>query len=361
MEGQATFHMGVSTKLTKEQLKKRKLERLRKKVKKAYVPLPKRVQWRIVPCSVEELLVIDTLQGDTFLTKMESLEMYGKVWFETKNDLFPLYKPDETFLASLLDVKKRCKKLMIENQHLRWRFKHFVTAWRSTRFHNVNDTDFITLNPIVCPIRIPSFSLRACTLFEASSLLNHIHRQLLHHDGPIPEPLVPRNPYTNAPFTLAQLISIRTQCKQKGESRWTLEAFAKTHYKSENFLRYNRKSLRMHAIKSILYNYQDYNGMYLLLNFIESQHEEHNAIFQKRLYCWCLVTIPEEAKIQSWRNLCQEYYELEILAEDDQGRDDAFFAIREKTEGLCSPPYDLHAKRKLFLRMKKDGSSGICI
>lgn len=364
METQPAFQIGKAPKLTKEQVRKRKrekiLEKQRKekaKTKKIFEPAPKKAQWRILPCAVDECLLIDTLAGESFFTKMKSLQEFGNFWKETKSELFPTYKPDVNMIESIENLKMRTKKIIVENQIVRWKFKRFLTKWRYQRFRVLNDTDFITLNPIVSSIKLSNYSLRTITLFEASSLLSHIHRQLLHHDGCIPEPLFPKNPYTNTLFTLGQLISIRRQCKEKGESVWTLEAFAKAHYELDKYLQYNRKHLRMHAVKSILYSYKDYDGIDLLLNFIESQHEEHNAQFQKQIYRWCLSNIPEEVRIQKWRNLCKEYYEREILAEDDQGRDNAFYIIRVKTEGLCSPPHELFAKRTLFLQLKKNGSS----
>ena len=335
-----TFHMGISS-------EKKKRKRY-KKDDGVVQPIP---PWRIIPCSEEELLVIDTLKGGSYPTKMQSLEEYGKEWLEPSNELFAEHTFLLTFAESIKEIKERCKTLLMQNQTLRWKFKRFVSRWRIHRFRELNETDFITMNPFVeGAIRIYSFSLRVISLFEASSLLTHIHRQLLHHSGSIPEPISPRNPYTNTNFTLAELISIRKQCKEKGESVWTFEAFAKNQYNIIQFLNYNRKSLRIHAMKSILYNFADYDGIDILLNFIESQHEEHQANYHKNIYLWCLLKIPDAQRIQEWRSLCHQYYECEILAEDEISKENAFYIALIKSEALCSHPYELIAKRKQFLR-----------
>jgi hypothetical protein len=360
MEAPRPFHPGKVAKLTKEQKRKREMQKLREKRRKerksSYAPVEKRPRWFLLPSPIQHSFLIDTLSGDTFITKMKALQEYGQIWKDMKSDLFPSYKPDSKILESIRQSKTQCKKLIIDNQILRWKFKRFVTKWRLRRFRELNDTDCITLNPIVEAIRISNFALRLFYVFEASTLLSHIHRQLLHHDGSIPDPLMPKNPYTNELFSLGQLLNIRQQCKTKKESNWSLEAFAKSNYNIETFLQYNRKRLRMHAMKSILFSYKDYDGIDTLLNFIETQHDEHNAVFQKGLYRWCLMHIPEESRICKWRRLCLEYYEREILAEDDSGRDNAFFYIQTKTGTLCSPPVELTVKRQLFLRMKKDDS-----
>lgn len=351
------FHIGQAPRLTPEQKRKLDKEKRMKNQKRTSRPSSSHQQWRLLPCDAQASFFIDQLSGTTFLQKMMSYKEYGRKFQDMKSDLFPSYVPNPTLLESICALKRKCKPILLKNQLLRWKLKRFLTQWRLKRFRVINDTDFITLNPIQNPIRIPNFALRTVSLFEPSSILNHIHKQLLHHDGSIPEPLSPRNPYTNAPFSLYELLSLRNECKRQGVSTWTMEGFAKSKYNSELFLQYQRKPLRMNAMKTILYNFSDYEGKELLLNFIESQHEEHQAVFRKALYKWFLLHMPEEVKISKWRSLCLEYYEREILAEDDTERDNAFYRIKGKTGSLCSPPLDLEAKRSLFLRVKKDESN----
>ena len=355
------FHIGQAPRLSYEQKRKLEKEKQKQAQKKNQKRRPssfvKREQWRLLPCDIQSAFLIDQLPGVTFLQKMLSLKEYGRNFQEAKSELFPLYTASPTLLKSICELKKKVKPLLLENQKLRWRFKRFLSVWRLKRFHVINDTDFITLSPIATPIKIANFALRSIYLFEPASILNHMHKQLLHHDGSIPEPISPRNPYTNAPFSLCELVTLRNACKQFGLSSWTLEGFAKSKYDIDIFLQYQRKPLRMNAMKTILYNFSHYEGKELLLNFIESQHEEHQAVFRKQLYRWFLLHMPEEVKVCKWRSICLEYYEQDILAEDDIGRETAFLRIKPKTGTLCSPPHDLEAKRSLFLRCKKDESN----
>jgi hypothetical protein len=353
------FHPGTQPKLTKKEKREKERERLRKK-QKALPPRPREPlrTWRILPCETEYSFMIDILSGKSFLQKMKSLNDYGAFQLSPKScALFPKYTPDPKIVADIQKRKKRCKELLLKNQRLRWVFKRFVTKWRVKRFRCVNDTDFITLSPIENPIPVYNFGNRCQYRFDAKSLLQHVHKRLLHHDGQIPQPLFPMNPFTNESFSLGQMIGISSAMKAQGQSTWVTEAFAKSNFQTDHLLNHYRKPLRLHALKSILYDYADWDGIDLLLNFIESHHDEHNAMFHKNLYAFFLREMPDEVKIQEWRALCRQYYEEDILAEDADQRDTAFYRVRKKTEPLCAPPHDLMAKRSFFLRSKKDASN----
>ena len=359
------FHSGLTPKVTKEEKRKKELEERKRKEKllrkKASLSVSSRepVQtWFLLPCFPEYHFMVDILPGQTFLQKIKSLETFGAFRCATKpkSELFPDYKPDPNFVKQLKERKKQCRVYMKENQRLRWIFKRFVTRWRIQRFRCINDSDFITLAPIENPIHVFIFRSQCQYIFNAHSLLQHLHKRLLQNDGQIPTPLVPLNPYTNEAFSLAQLLGIQAALKKQGKSSWAFEGFARSQFQIERFLNLYRKPLRLHALKTILYDYSDWEGRAVVLNFMETHHEEHAAAFQKNLYAFFLREMPEDVKIQHWRSLCREYYEQEILAEDEDERIRAFYRIKEKTEHLCGPPHDLVVKRSFFLNSKKDGS-----
>ena len=357
MDAPVVFHPGSVPRRTKQQKKAYEKEKKRRQYEEEMRKNRKRSSfvkypvWRILPCRMDHAFFIDTLSGRSYFEKMKSLEDYGNT-MHSKSTLFPEFKPSAEIKDAIFEMKKVCKGLMAENQILRWKFKRFLTSWRIKRFKQINDTDFYTLSEISKPVKIYNFPTRCVYSFEATSILQDIHKKLLNHDGQIPHPLFPRNPYTNEAFTLPQLISIQKQCKKYEHAVWTLESFYKSKMSICSFSQIHRKALRLHALKSILFNVKEFEGIYLLLNFIESQHDEHEAAFNKPLYRWFLNTIPEEPKIQTWRSLCKEYYEEEILAEDDDERDLCFSRIARKTGTLCAPPHDLVAKRNLFIKIK---------
>ena len=348
-----TFQIGRSPVLTKEQKRQQKKEKdkqEKRRNKKQFDFVPRSV-WRILPCDIDVSFTIDTLKGKSYFEKMRSLEDFGSYSYK-KCSLFPDFKQDEKIHDTIQVLKKKCKEKLTENQILRWKFKRFFTRMRVRKFKSINDTDFITMSPIEKSIQVYHFPTRSVYTFESISILQDIHKKLLNHDGQIPNPIFPRNPYTNQHFNIAQLLSIQRQCKDFGNASWILEAFCKSKLSIPSLLQVQRKALRIHALKSILYDATNFEGTALLLDFIESQHDEHQANFNRPLYRWCLVRIPEEPKIQTWRSLCKEYYEQDILAEDDTERDNCFLRVARKTGTLCAPPNDLIAKRNLHLHLK---------
>jgi hypothetical protein len=349
------FSFGREPTLSK---KEREKQRKRKRTSSIVIQtvVKKRPCWRILPCKSPICFTIDLLKGTTFFAKMKEIDELGLPFLARNSKLSPNHKISQVLLERLTALKSECKKILVKNQKLRWKFKHFVSLWRLKRMKKVNDTDFVTMSNIEKPVSIAIFSTNSIYTFEAFSILREIHKKLLHHDGQIPSPMFPRNPYTNETFTFLQMIQLHKQCKEKGQSIWSLELFAKYNYNINLFLQHERKVLRINAIKSLLANLSDWQGHDLLLNFIESQHEEHEIPFQKLVYGWSIHHIPDEERIRKWKLLCSEYYINDILAEDQSDKDLSYFIVVDRSAGLCSYPSELFAKRTLFLQMKKDGT-----
>lgn len=329
----ATFSIGTLS--PKEKRQKRKRNQVKGKTSGSVEPAQ---SWLIVPCDLQTSFSIHLLNGNSYLSKKEDLPTYDKF----------VGKSNSKFAAYCRSQKEKCRDILELNQKIRWVLKHFLTSWLVKRFKKINQTDFVTLSPIQKPVSFNHFPSRSCYTFEADSIFKDIHKKLLHHDGQIPSPLYPRNPFTNKEFQTSELLHLYLQCKQLGKTSWAFETFLKANMSTVKFAEYQRKPLRIHAIRSILYQYSSWEGIELLLNFIECHHEEHEADFKKRLYTWCLVHIPEEARIVKWRRLCFEYYESEILADDAGERDLIFFRTKAKSGSLCCPPHDLLAKMKLI-------------
>lgn len=336
------FEQGMAPSYTKQQL--RELQRRQRRQKQRGVlssePLQKRQTWFLLPCDLNVLMTISLLSGDSFFQKRVSLEGY--------DSFFPKTSVDSSFLERTLLHKQICRDFLEQNQRVRWILKPFLMKWLVKRCKKVNEIDFITLSPIEYPVVSIHFQMRTSYTFEALSIANDIHKKLLHHDGQIPVPVCPRNPYTNNEFTLSEILDIYRQCKRYGKMSWAFESFIKAGMNIGRFLEYQRKPLRIHAIRSILRDTTDWDGNDLLLNFIECHHDEHESPFKKRLYRWCLLHMPEEPRLKSWRRLCFQYYEKDILAEDNDQRDCLFYSVKAMTGELCAPPYELETKMKFI-------------
>lgn len=354
MEAPPIFRIGIAN--SKDKKKKKE----KQKPKKGRFPkIEPTYRWRIIPCSPSHAITIDTLAGNSYITKKEGIKEFGHVYLNPPRStfIFPTSESSNHMTIVLRELRDSCASLIEENQRIRWRFKRFVTKWRLQKAKRVNDTDFCTLEPFKTPVFIMNFTKRNIHTFEADSILSDIHKKLLQHSGQIPTPLAPRNPYTNEAFTQSQLIHLFCQLKERGRTRWTLELFRKYKFNMEQFILYERKNLRIHALKSMLSSLKEWDGLDLMIDFIETHHLEHNASFSKNLYIWSIMNIEDDPRISGWIRLCREYHMRDILTDDPEEKEILFAEIRGKSGSLCSPPHDLMAKRGLFLKMKKDGAS----
>lgn len=354
----ASFSMGVNP-ITKKSKRKQSLYEYKPKSK------PKRIitvrpaeslfqqkSVRVIPCPQQLCFSIDMLKGKTHVQKMTSLQamkphIYVCAFWKEASSL--------TSVASrLATLKKECKEYLLKNQIYRWRLKRFLTLWRLRHLRQLNDVDPITLSPFEQPITIVSFPTRGKYVFEASSFIQEIHQKLLRSDGQIPNPVFPRNPLTNQDLTYGQLVSVYNQCLQYGKMKWTFQGFHHARFSLPLFLNLYRKSLRVNAVKTILNTHDNYEGMDMLLDFIEREHEEHETPFNLFIYRWSIYHLPNEKRITQWRELCRSWYEKDILVEGALEKQVALDRIHQQSLAFCNPPNDLIAKRQFLLNKKKE-------
>lgn len=353
MEGQP-FALGAPRIETRTQRKERlkweeKWKRKQERRCRGVEVVPKRPGWRILPshlCKGYELW-IDTLKGDTFLTKRSHLlnqitHIQGPPACPWK---FPMGK------SRLCDeIQEKAGKVLIllrMNQDLRWKLKRFFTLCRIRRMSQVNDKDPITMESIEQEVCIPFFDQKKIYSFEAESLAKYIHKQLVANDGTIPMPQYPKNPLTNQEFSLVQIISILSQTKNLGHTSWALESFAACRYDLESFLLFHRKSLRVHALRMTMAKPSDWDAIDTLYDFIQTQFDAHNVAFPRTLYKWAVRHATNHSQIERWRKLCLRWYEVYILIDDPLTRIDMLATIQEKTLDLCSKMRELQSYRLL--------------
>lgn len=303
----------------------------------------KRPLWRILPnhtCMGLDLW-IDTLEGTSFFEKRKAL-------FEGMNSVehppvcpwkFP--RSSSEFRNVYIEKAHRVLGLLHQNQLLRWRLKRFFTSIRIRRFPLLNDKDPITMEACKQPVMIPMFSLRKTYLFEAKSFARLCHTQLLTNDGHIPTPIYPKNPWTNQEFPLGQLVSLFHQCKQFGHTTWAMESFAQCHFQTDTLMVLHSKPLRLHAFRATMANRKSWDCMDTLYDFIKSQHQAHNVPFQKMLYRWATSHAAMSNRIELWRNLCIQWYEIDILTDDPDTKQEKQDQLLHDILKACGFPQDL--------------------
>lgn len=322
-------------------------------------PLPPYSQWRILPSTQCDGMIfwIDTLSGSSFLQKRTSLlhqidKIESSECWSFNRDTHIAIRDD------LLQKANRVLELLHQNQTIRWILKRFLTRARLFRFPILNERDPITLEAVETPIRIPSFSQRKIYQFEADTFARLVHKKLLAHDGQIPLPQFPKNPLTNESFSFPQQISLLQQCREVGYSSWTLEAYVTSRYDCPTFFTFFKIPLRLSAIRTTLATLKTWEAIDTLMDFLDSQHSLHSAQFYATVYKWAIHNAPTARRIESWRKLCLQWYEHDILHEDQDTKEMAFREIEKKTLLLCTSPTDLQELR-FQSRSTLDGRRGL--
>lgn len=332
--------------LRKEQIRKYKdAQRQKRRLQTVpnYPALFKKPRWRILPDHACNALGgwIDFLPSKTYL---------GKI-MDVQRSLDKLKEPVDcpfVFPVSKIDHKKdyiekagKVLGLLQQNQDMRWTFKKLLLFARIRHMKKANDTDPITMEAFKQPIRLYSYSLRMIYTFEAEAFAKHFHKNLLHNDAQIPLPQFPKNPFTNEALTLHQLIGLYHQCKQGGHTFWTMEGLKTCGFSLSSFSTVHSKPLRLHALHTTVSNVTDWDAKDMLLDFMKTQHRVHKIPWQNTYYKWLLNKNPNHDHVNKWRTLCKKWYEIDILIDDADSREDAMIKIEDQAKVLCEIPEDL--------------------
>lgn len=314
------------------------------------------IHWRVLPnhaCpSIRSVFMVDLLEGNTYLKKLESLEQYLKPY--TPCSFLKGYTPPfSTITIDICAMFEESRILIEKNQKVRMIMKQFLTKWRLKRHTVINDTDVVTMNPIKKPVYLHSFPGKCVYVFEADSVMKDIHKKLLHNDGEFPDPIFPKNMFTNETLTKGQLWYLVQQCKAQGKTTWAIESFFELGFDISKFLTFNRKKLRMVALKNVMQDPKSLEYFDMMYDFITSQHDANGKKVDTELYSWAIRRVPEDPLMVQWRTICKEWYERDILLDDPHDKNYNFFRVMEETSPLCEKPTSLIKK---FRRYQKQST-----
>lgn len=235
------------------------------------------------------------------------------------------------------------------NQKVRFAFKRLLNAYLSRTILFRNDVDPVTLERPVQEIVVFDWKSRSKYRFEAKSLAVDMRTRMLTHEDMFPMPAFPRNPYTNSRFSLGQLCSIFQSLKTFGKTDWLLEAYRDARFDLHLFTRDNQRKLRLCALKDLL---QTSECRYLLLDFIRAQHIALEKYCDAIVYEWAITYSHDIKRIESWKEYCYKFYEIEITVEDIEDRIHRQTVLTRHIEPLCTPCEELKKIRQL-LRTKR--------
>ncbi len=226
---------------------------------------------------------------------------------------------------------------------LRLAFMKLLHHWRFKRIQKANTDDIVTMEPPKKPVYIVNWGSKTVHVFEASTIMRDITERLMHHDGVFEESCAPRNPFTNTPFTQAQMISIWNQISLSGVPTSTaFSAFRQTRWNIHTFQNEYSHMLKLNALRKTMKNPGHYDYIDRMMDFIQYAYEMKSEQCDTHLYNSALKYNNNHSIIRAWEILCRGYYETSILYINNAERfkeitDDLF----ERATGLMSKENEL--------------------
>lgn len=200
---------------------------------------------------------------------------------------------------------------------LRNSFRKLLYAWVSKKYSSrmLNTNDPSTLCEPECAVSVYDSRSRGMYQFEAEALHRQMNCQLGNSKWMFPEAKTPRNPLTNVPFHLGQLLEIHKQLKAYGKTSWLIECFVESKFDIPTFITTHKTALKLYALDDLMRHPSDDDFIELMEEFIEDQYE-HHKFYQKaklRTMYWALVNRTTDPYMKSWYILYRDYMKKIIL------------------------------------------------
>lgn len=177
--------------------------------------------------------------------------------FQTPAYVFPNI-PDPLFHRKV--VAETLRDLLACNMRIRWILRKSVCRWRARKCAQrvIGASDVVTLTDIPEHWRIAVCDpgSRSTYLFHAMSLQKMFVNALLQQSYAMAAPTIPKNPYTNVPWTLGQMIHILGEIQIRLFANrhvfmdpWLIY-FRTAQYSVQKFQSRHNRALQSHAAKS---------------------------------------------------------------------------------------------------------------
>jgi hypothetical protein len=192
--------------------------------------------------------------------------------------------PDLPGFTFLRETAARIRAAFYASQRARWLARCYLRAIRmriARRRSDVGD-DLVTCSPIppVSCVTVYDFKTRSLYTFHAQTLVSMIVNSLLYSNYGVASPMCPKNPYTNVPWSVAQLTSIVGQCAvaimttRHRALPWLLNAFRSARYSVPQFHRENRVHLGIEAALRFFSQHSDPDTIAVGSDILEDLYTE---------------------------------------------------------------------------------------
>jgi len=221
-----------------------------------------------------------------------------------------------TFYDITGDMLKQARNIAILNNRVRNQFQRLAHIWKSRRLKKANTEDLMTGEEPKHCICLRDYKNNSEYVFEADTIHKDMYERLLQNYYTFPEPLAPRNPYTNELLTFTQFFNVMRQLYQVPGKKihWALDALYSFSYNLNRFQNIMASRLRQTLIHRIMSNPMNDTGNEVLADFIEDCFKETTLIiseetieYRYKMWRWAVGKFPTHPQICKWRAACYKH------------------------------------------------------
>lgn len=222
------------------------------------------------------------------------------------NELFVLLLQQKVLLEEWVQIERKCISA----------FRNLVRIWLQRRYGTrlLNTEDPATMAEPIKPVLVFDYASRGLYCFEVSTIQKNIESSLSYTDWLLPEPLPPKNPFTNVPFTIGQNVKILQDLRIYGRNSWVLESYRSCGMNEQLFRNLFQVPLKYRILEEKIRNL-DPDFLELFDEFVEDEHDYHNiaTVTNINVLKWAIRNETTHRLIQEWICAFRNNYGIEIM------------------------------------------------
>lgn len=238
---------------------------------------------------------------------------------ESYSELIKILKiiPAKIDVAHHVQRLKRLQFWIQKDQRIRGALKRFVQLWLYRRYGSrmMNTEDPATLMEPRIPIHIYDTRVKGTYIFDAFSLRRLLQMNLTFTEWMFPEPCHPKNPLTNMPFTMPQVMHIIPKLRAANATNWWIEAYYQSKFDLKVFEKVFCIPLKLNSLTELVRNRSSEEYIEYLEEFIEDQFDIHDVEFTSHLTIlkWAVAHLPNDAYMIEWAKIMYDFTKIRIL------------------------------------------------
>ena len=285
------------------------LRRQAKVCKKSSTPIPKPIQPLLSHAAKITNDELTTLLwcGPTLTDRYSKIKLL--------NESIDSWNPSILPSNYVAECKIKCD-ILFKEQQVRSVFRNLARIWLYKRYRNrlLNTEDPATMEVPRTPIHVYSTSQKGSYVFEASTLIKSIEKDLCFAQYLFPEPSHPKNPLTNLFWKSTQRLHIIQQLRSLNIGSWILEGYVQCNYKLRMFRDIFMVPLKVRALMDLTMNAASDDTVEFVCEFIEDMNEYYdNDDSNLGIIKWAVRHMYSHPYIREWRKLWARIYQYSIL------------------------------------------------